>query len=185
MIAEQEVKKPQPIRRHKINTARRQRYQQARSRLGLSPNSTGSITWSELHPMTSFVWKYNTLAETVRWIITECFKAMHLHRLSDRAAVALHYASRGFGVARADIISQNRAPPIVIARYVAMVCTRRAGVGRNDCARRFHRDQTVVKLAEGKVGHFFEGINFNDFALSDTNASRPAFDGQSGGSLPS
>jgi hypothetical protein len=186
-LAEQkaEITRAKRIKRPRVDKARKKRYQKARSKLGLSPNATGSMVWSELAAATSFIWKYDTLAENARWCIIESFKAMHLHPISDRAQVALHYASRAFGIARPDLLGLNRAPPIVMARYIAMVTVRRTGVGRNDTARRFNRDQTVVKLAEKKVGHFFEGIKFDDYSLANTGTSGLTPDGQSDGGLPS
>jgi hypothetical protein len=171
--------KPPKIKRPRVNRIRKLNYHKARTRLGLSPNAAGSIVWSTVAASTSFAWKHETLDATARWVIEETFKAMWQHPQSDRASIAMHFASRGFGVARVDILGRHRAPPIVIARFIAMVAVRRSGIGRNDTARRFDRDHTVCLLAERKAARFFEGINFNDFHHSkDIGDSGPTSDGE-------
>lgn len=161
----------------------RLRYQLARSRLGLSPNAVGSLNWGRINTRTTFIWKHESLPETARWMIAQTYASMHKHPIADRVSIALHYASRAFGIMNSDILDDQRSPVLVIARYIAMVCVRRSGVGRNDTARRFNRDQTVVKLAERKVSKYFEGIEYGFPNVEPTSDLGPPLDGQSSGAI--
>lgn len=158
----------------------RRRFQTARVKLGLSPNSTGLIDWARLNKRTTFIWKHDTLEATARWVIEATRAAYAKHPHVDRAQIALHYIQKGFGIMPSDILDDQRNQVLIIPRYIAIVLVWRSGITRNETARRFKRDHTSVILADEKVGHLFEGIQDVENSVSE----RPASDGQPAGQVP-
>jgi hypothetical protein len=159
----------------------KRRYHKARIKLGFSPNAVGMIDWSRISKQTTFIWKCDSFEATARWVIEQTFAGYAQHPQANRLQIALHFVQRGFGIMQSDILGDQRSPVLVIPRYIAMVCLRRSGIARNDCARRFKRDYSVVKLAEDKVGALFEGISN---VVENTLPIRPTPDGEQPRPIP-
>lgn len=184
MTEQKEVAAKKRRKRMHIDRIVKCNYQRARQRLGLSPNATGSVHWSEISTRSTFAWKCDTLLETAQWVIRESFAAIRAWPLVSRSQIIIHYTELGFGVAPSDILGSNRAPPIFTPRFVAMVTLYRTGISKAETARRFNRDHTTLKTALIRTEAFFEGISFDDHQLQNTVPFRLAPDEQPVGEIP-
>lgn len=135
--------------------ATKRRYQDARKKLGYS-QSNNYIDWSRLARRTTFIWKFDSLANAVAWVHKNCISDFEKHADSPRADIAMHYVSKAFGVAISDLLDDQRNATVFVPRAVAITICKLSGMTTNELARQMHRDPTSIKSAIKKYSYLFE-----------------------------
>jgi hypothetical protein len=150
------------MKQHLVSAATKRRYQEARKRFGYAP-SNNYIEWARLAKRTTFIWKFEALPDAVKWVFESSARDFEKFPEQNRADIAMHYASKAFGVAISDLLDDQRNVVVFVPRAIIINTLKLSGMSINETARQMKRDPATVKNAIKKHKHLFEGLSYGIF----------------------